>query len=235
MTMLRLALLTAAAVVLVQCAPAPAPAPEPPETTSTSALPPPVTPPPLVTPRPASVHPVSATELGATWRPDCPAPPETLRRVDLDYWGFDEQPHRGQLVVHRDVTAQVIDVFDELFRLRFPIERMQTVDHYPGADDELSMRDNNTSAFNCRDIPGTGRWSLHAYGKAVDVNPRLNPYVDRRGDYQPANAGPFVDRARSDPGMLRDDDPAVRAFTDRGWSWGGYWRTPKDYQHFELG
>jgi hypothetical protein len=97
------------------------------------------------------------------------------------------------------------------------------------------MRDNNTSAFNCRDIPGTGSWSLHAYGRAVDVNPRLNPYIDRRGEFQPANAGPWVDRVRTDPGMLHDGDPAVRAFTDRGWRWGGHWRTPLDYQHFEIG
>ncbi|MCV7152532.1 M15 family metallopeptidase [Mycobacterium pyrenivorans] len=230
----------------MQCAPAPAPAPQTsgpatstspvgptsprsPETFSTVTRPP-----ASPQPQPPTVHPVSAADLAATWRPGCPLPPDALRRVDLDYWGFDGRVHRGQLVVHQDLTADVIAVFDQLLRLRFPIERMRTADHYPGADDELSMRDNNTSAFNCRDIPGTGQWSLHAYGRAVDVNPRLNPYVDRRGDYQPANAGAFVDRARTDPGMLHDGDPAVEAFTDRGWRWGGHWRTPLDYQHFEL-
>lgn len=244
MTISRLAALTAVTAVLVQCAPA-ATRPEAtsnpttsqpaatsslsPETFSTVPRPPP---PPE--PQPASVHPVTAAELASTWRPDCPLPPESLRRVDLDYWGFDGQTHRGRLVVHQDLTAEVIEVFGQLFRLRFPIERMRTPDHYPGADDELSMRDNNTSAFNCRDIPGTGSWSLHAYGRAIDINPKLNPYIDSRGDYQPANAGTWVDRTRADPGMLHDGDPAVRAFTDRGWRWGGYWRTPLDYQHFEL-
>ncbi len=238
MTATRMAALTAMAVALVQCAPAPAPAPEgsePTSTTSARASTAPAAPsqPPTPQPGPASVHPVTAAELGTTWRPGCPLPPEKLRLVDLDYWGFDGQTHRGQLVVHQDLTAEVIAVFEQLFRLRYPIERMRTVDHYPGADDELSMRDNNTSAFNCRDIPATGDWSPHAYGRAVDINPLQNPYVDRRGDYQPANAGPFVDRTRTDPGVLHDGDPAVRAFTDRGWRWGGYWRTPKDYQHFE--
>lgn len=231
--MARLAVLTAVTAVLAQCAPAPEPAPQ---TSESAAAPPSTAPqsPPTPQPLPMSVHPVTAAELAATWHPGCPVPPDALRRVELDYWGFDNQPHRGELVVHQDLTGEVIEVFDQLFRLRFPIEKMRTVDLYPGAEDELSMRDNNTSGFNCRDIPGTGRWSLHAYGRAVDINPRQNPHIDRRGEFQPANAGPFVDRARRDPGMLHDGDPAVRAFTDRGWAWGGYWRTPKDYQHFEL-
>jgi D-alanyl-D-alanine carboxypeptidase len=156
-----------------------------------------------------------------------------LRRVELNHLGFDAQTHRGQLIVHEDLVAEVIVIFEQLHRLRFPIEKMRTVDHYPGADDELSMRDNNSSAFNCRNIPGTGRWSLHAYGRAIDLNPQLNPYVDGTGAFQPGNAEPYLDRNRIDPGLLHDGDPAVRAFTDRGWRWGGHWRTPKDYQHFE--
>lgn len=179
------------------------------------------------------IEPVTAAELGATWRPGCPVAPQQLRRVDLDYLGFDAQPHRGSLVVHEDLVAQVVEAFDRLYRLHYPIATMRTVEQYAGADDELSMRDNNTSAFNCRGIPGSRSWSLHAYGKAVDVNPRLNPYIDRTGVYQPANAGAFVDRTRTEPGMLHAGDPAVRAFTERGWRWGGYWRTPIDYQHFE--
>ncbi|MGP4054840.1 M15 family metallopeptidase [Mycobacterium sp. 4D054] len=235
-----LAVMTA---VLVQCASAPEPPARSgdPATGSSIAASPRLSPETVRTvtaapprPRAAQVHPVTAADLGATWRPGCPLDPDALRRVELDYVGFDGQTHRGRLVVHRDVTQAVIDVFAELHRLRYPIEKMDTVERYPGAYDELSMRDNNTSAFNCRDIPGTGSWSLHAYGRAVDVNPKLNPYIDRRGDFQPANAGPWVDRGRTDPGMLHDGDAAVRAFTDRGWRWGGHWRTPLDYQHFEI-
>lgn len=125
-------------------------------------------------------------------------------------------------------------MFSELQRIGYPIENMRTVERYPDASDELSMRDNNTSAFNCRDIPGSGNWSLHAYGRAIDVNPLLNPYIDAAGGYQPANAGPYLDRNRIDPGLLHDSDPAVLVFLRAGWSWGGNWRTPKDYQHFEL-
>jgi D-alanyl-D-alanine carboxypeptidase len=231
-----LAALVAVTALSVQCAPASGPSPPPPEPVTTPA---PNLPPETVTtvtaPQPAAVvNAVTAADLGTTWRPGCPLAPDALRRIDLDYWGFDGQTHRGQLVVHRDLTEQVVEIFAQLHRMRFPIEKMRTADHYPGADDELSMRDNNTSAFNCRDIPGSGKWSLHAYGRAIDINPKLNPYIDSRGDIQPANAGPWVDRSRTDPGMLHDGDDVVREFTDRGWNWGGYWRTPLDYQHVEL-
>ena len=181
------------------------------------------------------VHPVTAAELGETWRPGCPVGPDTLRRVELDYLGFDGAVHRGALVVHRDVVDDVVAIFADLQRLRYPIERMQTVDRYRGAEDELSMEDNNTSAFNCRPLPGNTGWSFHAYGRAVDVNPLINPYRDSSGDLQPKNATRYLDRDQQAPGLLRPGDPAVAAFTDRGWRWGGGWRNPVDYQHFEIG
>lgn len=178
-----------------------------------------------------TVYPVSAADLGATWRPECPVAPTELRRIDLDYLGFDGSTHRGQLVVNEDVVAEVIAIFGDLKRLRYPIETMRTVDHYPGADDELSMRDNNTSAFNCRAL-GDG-WSLHAYGRAIDINPLVNPYNDSTGDLQPTTAARYLDRGRDDLGLLHEGDAAVQAFTNRGWRWGGDWSNPIDYQHFE--
>ena len=193
-------------------------------------------PPPTASASPApAVTTVSAADLGATWRPDCPVGPADLRRVEVSYTGFDGQPHRGALVVHRFVVDEVIAIFEELQRLHYPIQRMQTVDHYPGAQDELSMEDNNTSAFNCRPLPGSKEWSQHAYGRAIDLNPLINPYLDAGGDLQPTTAARYLDRGRDDPGILRADSPAVKAFTDRGWRWGGAWRNPVDYQHFEIG
>ncbi|WP_445170549.1 M15 family metallopeptidase [Mycolicibacterium sp. Dal123E01] len=210
-----------AATVLVQCAPPPASAP-------TSVIPSTTT----VVPGPL-VRPVTAAELGATWRPGCPVAPEQLRRVDLDYIGFDGRTHRGTLVVHQDLVADVIAIFGDLQRQGYPIAKMQTPEHYPNAADELSMEDNNTSAFNCRPLPGSADWSLHAYGRAIDINPLLNPYIEPTGHLEPATAGPYLDRARTDPGILHTGDPGVLAFTDRGWIWGGNWHNPIDYQHFE--
>ena len=210
------------AFVLVGCAaPAEPPAPSAPSSSTSTAAPAPV------------VRPVTAAELGATWRPGCPVGPEQLRRVELDYLGFDGRTQRGTLVVHQDLVPDVIAIFADLQRQGYPIAKMQTPEHYPNAADELSMEDNNTSAFNCRPLPGSTAWSLHAYGRAIDINPLLNPYIERNGHLEPATAGPYLDRARADPGMLRAGDPAVRAFTDRGWTWGGSWHDPIDYQHFE--
>jgi hypothetical protein len=154
--------------------------------------------------------------------------------VEVDYLGFDGQVHLGALIVHEDLVADVIAIFEQLRQLRYPIAKVSPADQYPGADDELSMEDDNTSAFNCRDIPGTGHWSLHALGRAIDVNPLLNPSIDGTGAFQPKNAAPYLDRTRTDPGLLHGGDPAVRVFTDRGWRWGGFWRSPIDYQHFEA-
>ena len=216
-----------AGAVLVQCAPAPPPpATSPPPSIATS-------PSSAAQPAPATIHPVSAADLGPSWRPGCPVDPRQLRRVDAIHIGFDGETHRGELIIHQDLTAEVIAIFEQLRQLRYPIEKIRTVDTYPAANDALSMEDNNTSAFNCRDIPGTGRWSQHAFGRAIDLNPLLNPYIDRTGAFQPRNAAPYLDRNRTDPGLLHAGDPAVRVFTDRGWRWGGDWRTPIDYQHFE--
>ncbi|MCA1187040.1 MULTISPECIES: M15 family metallopeptidase [unclassified Saccharopolyspora] len=182
----------------------------------------------------SSVEPVDAARLGASWHPGCPVAPDRLRLLRLSHVGVDGQERTGELVVHEDRVRQTVDAFARLHALRFPIERMRPAGDYPGAEDETSMRANNTSAFNCRGISGSGSWSQHAYGRAVDVNPLRNPYLSSEGDLQPATAGPYLDRTRRDPGMLHDGDAAVRMFTDAGWTWGGSWHDPKDYQHFEL-
>jgi D-alanyl-D-alanine carboxypeptidase len=222
----RIVTLALVCAVLVQCSSAPPPPPaatSPPSVAETSPSAAPV----------ATIRPISAADLGPSWHPGCPIDARQLRRVEVDYIGFDNQTHRGALIVNQDLAAEVAAIFEQLLQLRYPIEKIRTVDNYRGADDELSMEDNNTSAFNCRDIPGTGHWSQHAFGRAIDLNPLLNPYIDRTGAFQPKNAAPYLDRNRTDPGLLHAADPAVRVFTERGWRWGGYWRTPIDYQHFE--
>ncbi|MCV7191362.1 M15 family metallopeptidase [Mycolicibacterium brumae] len=185
------------------------------------------------TPAPA-ISPVTAADLGASWRAGCPLAPSGLRLVEVDYLGFDGQSHRGALIVKTELAQQVQEIFAELEAIRFPIEKIRPAAEYAGAEDELSMRDNNTSAFNCRGIPGSSSWSEHAYGRAIDINPLLNPYISASGAMEPATAGPYLDRTLDEAGMLRDGHPAVEVFTDRGWTWGGNWRDPKDYQHFEY-
>jgi len=226
--------LTLMAALLTGCSQAATPSPAPAEARPEvpTMVPPKVT---LVAPSASdsTVRPVSAGDLGASWRPGCPIGPERLRLVEIDYHGFDGEKHRGELVVNEDLVDDVRSIFAKLLSIGYPIEKMRTPEHYPGAEDELSMEDNNTSAFNCRGIPGSADWSQHAYGRAIDIDPLINPSISASGKLEPTTAGKYVDRARTDPGMLHDGDPVVRLFAEHGWAWGGKWRDPKDYQHFE--
>ena len=174
---------------------------------------------------------VTAAELGASWRPGCPVAPDDLRLLRLSYWGFDDQPHVGSLVVAASVAGAVLEVFHTLYDQRFPIRRMETVDVY-GADDDASMAVDNTSAFNCRPAVAEGppHWSNHAYGLAIDVNPVENPYI-LSGRVLPPAGAEFVDRSIYRPGMAVAGGVLTSAFAGVGWGWGGTWSNP-DYQHF---
>jgi hypothetical protein len=167
-----------------------------------------------------------------SWRRGCPVGLVDLRLVTVDHWGFDRRVHRGELVVHRRYAQAVVRVAGRLFASRYPIARMRLVDVYQG-DDDRSMAANNTSAFNCRPVAGTRRWSEHAYGGAIDLNPWQNPYVTGRHVSPPAGR-PYANRARRAPGMVHEGDATVRAFASIGWGWGGRWRSSKDYQHFSA-
>jgi hypothetical protein len=179
------------------------------------------------------VETVTAEQLHASWRPGCPHRVEDLRLVRASHWGFDRTVHEGTIVVDAAVADAVVQVLRELFEAEYPIERMEPVDRYGGSDD-ASMAANNTSAFNCRQATGGGGWSEHAFGRAVDLNPLQNPYV--RGDVVlPPQSAAYVDRSRSELGMIHAGDAAVTAFARQGWAWGGDWSTLKDYQHFSAG
>ncbi|GLZ43093.1 M15 family metallopeptidase [Actinokineospora sp. NBRC 105648] len=180
----------------------------------------------------AVIRPVTAQRLGKSWRPGCPVGPENLRLITLTTLGFDGRAHRGELVVADAVAPETVRIFGDLYRHRFPIERMETVEKYD-ADDDASMAANNTSAFNCRPITGGTEWSNHSYGRAVDINPVQNPYISGSGAVYPPNGAPYVDRTRTDPGLIHAGDHTVRTFARHGWDWGGTWTTPIDYQHFE--
>jgi len=178
-----------------------------------------------------SVANVTAAELGASYHAGCPVGPEQLRRVEVPYWGFDGLTHPGTLIVNVEAVDAIMRVFRQLYDDRFPIRRMETVDRYAG-DDHASMAADNTSAFNCRFVAGTSRWSAHAYGQAIDVNTIENPYVQGSYVSPPAGAA-FMDRSNVRPGMAYRGGDLVDAFAAVGWQWGGRWSDP-DYQHFSA-
>jgi len=168
----------------------------------------------------------------STWSPGCPVAREELRYLTVTFWGFDDRPHAGELLVHASVADAMVGVFRRIYEARFPIEEMRVV-----AAHELDLPPtgdgNNTTAFVCRSTVSSGSWSQHAYGLAVDINPFHNPYA--RGDVVlPELASSYVDRAHHRPGMIQPGDAVTTAFAGVGWPWGGNWRSAKDWMHFSA-
>jgi len=190
----------------------------------------PAAPPPFL----ARVERVTAADLGASWHRGCPVAPAQLRLVRLRYFGFDGKPHLGALVVNASVTSDVTRVFAKLYGERFPVRRVRPISVYGGSDDR-SMAADNTSGFNCRYAvaPGPKKWSVHAYGEAIDVNPVENPYLVG-GAVLPKAGKRYLDRTNVRLGMAVNGGPLVQAFALAGWSWGGRWAGSPDYQHFSL-
>jgi D-alanyl-D-alanine carboxypeptidase len=182
----------------------------------------------------SSVGRVTKAELPYSWHAGCPVAPPQLRRVRLSHWGFDGKVHTGSLVANADAVGDLIHVFRRLYAVRFPIARMRPVDAYRG-NDERSLDADNTSAFNCRYAiaPGPRRWSAHAYGRAIDVNPLENPYL-LAGKAHPRAGTAYLNRANVRRGMAVRGGPLVRAFAAVGWSWGGRWTGSPDSQHFSA-
>ncbi len=169
--------------------------------------------------------------LGSSWPMDCPTPTEVLVTVRVSWidargYAWDD----GEIVVHRDVAEVVVQGFQAAYDARFPFTSIKPIRGFGGKDD-LSMEANNTSAFNCRKIKGTDIWSQHSTGRAIDINPKWNPWV--KGDrVDPPSGLQWADRTDDHPGMLHVDSAMTRAFVDAGWGWGGTWTSRKDYQHF---
>ena len=191
----------------------------------------------------ASIQPLSAplrAELtGRFWHPGCPVPFARLRVLTVTHWGFDARVHTGQVVVNEHTAAPLARVFKRLYRLRFRIRHIRLAEAY--GPTRLQPADGDISdAFECRQaVPspcsggtGTGSWSEHAYGDAIDLNPIENPYVGCGRTRKRASI-PYLDRSRQRRGMVT---PAVvQAFSSIGWGWGGSWTgSTKDYMHFSA-
>lgn len=172
---------------------------------------------------------------GKSYKDDCTVPRDNLRYVHVLHMGFDGEVKEGELVVSRKIADDVLEIFEELYKADYPIEKVRLVDEYD-ADDEASMSDNNSSAFNFRFISHTTRISRHGLGMAVDINTRYNPYVktvNGKLSIEPANGADYVDRSKDFPHKIDHDDLCYKLFTEHGFTWGGDWTHSKDYQHFE--
>jgi len=173
---------------------------------------------------------------GKSYKKDCTVPRSELRYLRLSHYDSQGKEHVGELVCNKKISSDLKEIFKELYKQKYPIERMRLIDDYE-ADDERSMQANNTSCFNFRTIAGSKKLSKHSLGMAIDINPLYNPYVKRRKDgkllVQPANARKYSDRSKRWDYKLEKGDLCYRLFIKHGFKWGGSWTNSKDYQHFE--
>ncbi len=167
-----------------------------------------------------------------TWRQGCPVTMNDLAYIRLSYWGFDNQTHMGALIVNKELAYEVVAIFRVLFKHKFPIQSMQLMDVFQG-DDNASMRANNTSAFNCRPVTDRpGEYSQHSYGRAIDINPLINPYIKGKTILPPQGIL-YAKRNQDAPGKITKKSLVYQEFIKHGWDWAGDWHDLKDYQHFE--
>ena len=173
---------------------------------------------------------------GRSWPEGCAVRRADLRYLRLSHFDAEKNEHVGEMVCNKVIANDLLEIFRELYRQKYPIQRIRLIDDYE-AEDERSMRDNNTSCFCYRKVSGTTKLSKHATGMAVDVNTLYNPYVrtgkNGRRIVEPATAVKYVDRSKSFPYKIVKGDLLYRLFIRHGFKWGGSWRTVKDWQHFE--
>jgi hypothetical protein len=169
--------------------------------------------------------------IGRSWNPGCPVALNELSYLTLSYWGFDQKPHVGTLIIHKTLAPEAIAIFKTLYLHHYPIQEMKPYATYPVGE---YADHNDTVGFYCRpaqDKPS--ELSSHAYGIAIDINPKVNPYNDFIAHKPwPLSGKTYMDRNLNLPGMIKPGDIAFNAFTNHGWEWGGFWLQGTDYMHF---
>lgn len=171
-----------------------------------------------------------------SYKENCTVPKDSLRYLRVLHMDLDGNTRIGELVVNESIADDVKTIFYKLYLHGYPIEKMVLVDEYD-ADDNASMADNNSSAFNYRVVEGTTHLSKHSLGLAIDINPLYNPYIHTLNGQtvcSPENGSAYSDRTKDFPYKIDTEDYAYKLFLEYGFSWGGSWNSAKDYQHFQI-
>jgi hypothetical protein len=190
----------------------------------------------------SSIHRLTSSQKsmlvkGGFWHRGCPVGLNDLRVLRVSHRGFDKHNHTGQMIVNRKAASALAKVFHRLYVIHFPIRNMSLQGVY---GPRAQQTEDPTGSFECRQaVPspctggsGTGSWSNHAYGLAVDLNPQESPYVGCGMSRDP-KAQSYRDRSRHRPGMVTAQ--VRKAFASIGWGWGGSWSgNTKDYMHFSV-
>lgn len=172
---------------------------------------------------------------GLSYKEDCTIPYEDLRYLSLLYCDFDGNTQKGEIICNKAIAEDLIEIFYELYQNDYQIDKIKLIDEY-NADDDLSCLDNNTSCFNYRTVAGSTKLSNHAKGLAIDINPFQNPYITYPNGVErisPAGSEQYADRSSGLDHIITEDDLCYKLFIEHGFTWGGHWKSLKDYQHFE--
>ena len=168
-----------------------------------------------------------------SWKKECPVPLEQLSYLKVSYWGFDNKPHTGELIINKTIAKDTVKVFEELFKIKFPIENMKLPSYYIDHPNDPSEK-NNTSAFCYRkDTQSPKKNSIHSYGLAIDLNPFYNPAIVAEGKVEPEGAKKYLNRKLNHKGMIHQGDQVFQIMTKHGWAWGQYFSQGVDPMHFE--
>lgn len=160
---------------------------------------------------------------GKSFKDNCTLPREDLRYLHVLHKNLRGETLEGEIICNVYIACDLLDIFQKLYAANYPIEKIRLVDEYD-ADDELSMRDNNSSCFNFRFISHTTKVSKHGLGLAMYVNTLYNPYtkvVDGKRILEPATAGAYLDRTKNFPYKIDENDLCYRLFIEHGFEWGG--------------
>lgn len=178
-----------------------------------------------------NVYSVSSSDVRYTYRSGCPVGRSQLKKVRMNYLGYDNRVHRGTLILRSDAVKRTVDAFSKGGWGKFALYQLSNPDKYKGVD-TVQMKANNTSGFNCRKVVGNPyAQSPHSYGRAVDINTVQNPYYDGKKWY-PSNGKKWI-KKRTGKGVLTGRDPMTKGMTSNGYFWGAWWYD-KDYQHFQI-
>ena len=180
---------------------------------------------------------IFARMQGRSFKQNCTMPRASLRYLRVLHRNTEGKTQLGEIVCNQSIANDLLDIFRKIYEAGYKIERITLIDDY-NADDETSMRANNTSCFNFRVVSGTTKLSKHSQGLAIDINPLYNPYIHlNNGKVEPATGKPYAyNRANLrnvKVPIIDTKDLCYRLFIQHGFRWGGAWKTVKDYQHFE--
>lgn len=210
----------------------------------------------------SSINPISSSIKNQiieknVWADGCPIPIERLRLLSFPFIDFDGHEQQGELLVLDAVAPHVLSIMENLYKMNFPMETVKRIETYNltsenANSDGLPIEHNNSASFHCRPIKDTTLFSIHAYGLAIDINPKQNPYViiqdpdsqivkDRKPQesnivlVQPVEGAYYLNRSNKRAGMITPDDEVVKLFYNNGFTiWGGNWNFPLDTMHFQA-